>query len=100
VDGVSVTTDAEGDDAFLLFMGPGTAYRDETPGVWAPTTNQVVLWGTAKLLDAAKNKIRIELRLGMVFDDGVQFAQLKGKSVDAPPLPICPMEVLLKPAAR
>jgi hypothetical protein len=64
------------------------SYRDE----WRPVVTDNVLLGTRKLIkkttDTGFDKMKIQFRLALNFNNGVQFGQLKGSSAAAPS-PIC-----------
>lgn len=94
VNDITVAGDLSEDNAFFMFFGEGTSYRDNTPGQWCPVTTNTLAWGALSLLKKDEtgtgiDKMKIEFRFTVSFDDGLQFATLKGKSV-APPSPICP----------
>jgi len=97
--GIEVFPSADGQDAFFVFFGHGISYQDTTPGVWTPVEHNQAVWGTVKLLKEATNKIRMELRLPLQFDNGsgscVQMGQFKGMKAD-PPTSICSMPASLK----
>ena len=93
VSDITISGDQSENNAFFMFFGEGTSYRDSTPGQWCPVTTNTLTWGTLSLLKkdttgTGIDKIKLEFRFTVSFDDGLQFATLKGKSV-TPPSPIC-----------
>lgn len=94
--GIQIHPSEDGREAFFIFFGKGFSYRDPEPGNWIPVEHNQAVWGTLKFIKQATNKIQMEFRAVLSFDESeascVQMGQFKGKRVDPPaPGSICPM---------